>query len=50
MRITIENYKAYLKEIHRYGLVEGPTNIFIQKNEDDISKAFKGTNIKAIEL
>ena len=50
MRITREDYKAYLKELHRYGLVEGLTNIFIQKNEEDISKAFKGTNIKSIEL
>lgn len=50
MRITREDYKAYLKELHKYGLVEGPTNIFIQKNEDDISKAFKGTNINAIEI
>lgn len=50
MRITREDYKAYLKELHRYGLVEGPTNIFIQKNESDVHKAFKGTNIEAIEL
>jgi len=50
MRITREDYKAYLKEFHRYGVVEGLTNIFIQRHEGDISKAFKETNIKAIEL
>ena len=50
MRITRDHYKAYLKEFHRYGIVEGPTNIFIQRYEGDISKAFKETNIKVIEL
>ncbi len=50
MRITRENYKAYLKELHRYGFVEGLTNIFIHKNKDDIDKAFKGTNIKSVEI
>lgn len=50
MRITREDYKIYLKYLHRYNIVEGPIAIFIDKNREDIDKAFKGTNIKAIEL
>lgn len=48
--ITRDMYKAYLKELHRYGMVEGYTNYFIHTNIQDIEKAFKGTNIKSITI
>lgn len=52
MRITRENYKLFLKEIHRVGRIINPTEIdmAIANNNQDIDKAFKCTNIKAIEL
>ena len=50
MKITREDYQVYLKYLHRYNIVEGPTAIFIDKHKEDIEKAFKGTNIKSIEL
>ena len=50
MRITREDYKVYLKYLHRENKVEGPIAIFIDKNREDIDKAFIGTNIKAVEI
>lgn len=50
MRITREDYKIYLKYLHRENKVEGPIANFIHQNMEDIDKAFKGTNIKALEL
>jgi len=52
MRITREDYKAYLKEIRRYGNIGNPTELgrVIQNNSDDLHQAFIGTNIKSVEI
>ena len=52
MRITREDYQAYLKEIRRYGNIGNPTELgkAIQDNSDDLRQAFIGTNIKAVEI
>lgn len=50
MKITREDYKVYLKYLHRENKVEGPIATFIHENRGDIDKAFKGTNIKSIEI
>ena len=52
MRITREDYQAYLKEIRIYGNIGNLTELgkAIRDNLDDLKKAFIGTNIKAIEL
>lgn len=50
MRITREDYQIYLKYLHKYNIVEGIIAIFIDKHKEDVEKAFKGTNIRAIEL
>lgn len=52
MKITREDYKAYLR---RKRGKEPNTNLtifttFMDNNIEDIDKAFKGTNIKSIEL
>lgn len=51
MRITREEYKEYLRRKHG----KQPNNLtifttFMDNHIVDIDKAFKGTNIKAIEL
>lgn len=50
MRITREDYKVYLKYLHRENKVEGPIANFIHQNREDIDKAFKGTNISVVEF
>ena len=52
MRITREDYQAYLREIRWHGNIGNLTELCkaIQDNSDDLKKAFIGTNIKAIEI
>lgn len=52
MKITREDYRAYLKEIRRDGNIGNLTELgkAIQDNSDDLKKAFIGTNIKSIEI
>ena len=52
MRITREDYKAYLKEIRLHGNIGNLTELgkAIQDNSDDLKKAFIGTNIKSVEI
>lgn len=52
MKITREDYKAYLRSIRRYGFVGNLTELgkAIQDNNEDLKKAFIGTNIKSVEI
>lgn len=52
MKITREDYKAYLKEIRLNCNIGNLTELgkAIQDNSDDLKKAFIGTNIKSVEI
>jgi len=52
MRITREDYQAFLKQMRRYGHISNPTkiDIAIVNYNKDVHQAFIGTNIKVIEL
>ena len=52
MRITREEYQAFLKQMRRYGHMSNPTEVdmAIVNNNRDVHQAFIGTNIKAIEI
>lgn len=52
MKITREDYQSYLREIRRYGKVGNLTELgkAIQDNNEDLKKAFIGTNLKSVEI
>lgn len=52
MKITREDYQAYLRHIRRYGFVGNFTELgkAIIDNHEDLKKAFIGTNIKSVEI
>lgn len=52
MRITREDYQAYLREIRWHGNIGNLTELgkAIQDNSDDLKKAFIGTNISVVEF